>query len=924
VKQVRPHILVFCVLAIVLLTGTNRALQNALTDMRFGWFPRQASGDIVLVAIDSPSIEKIGVWPWPRQKHADLIGKLESAGASDIVFDVDFSSPSNPASDQALADALQKAGGSVVLPAFKQLVGSGDGKTIHVNRPLPQFDTHAWSAIVNVAIEPDGLVRRYSFGEMLDGKFLPSVGALLAGKYVSNEGPLRIDFSIQADSLITVSYVDVLRGDPAALRKLKDKKVIVGGTAIELGDRFSVPNGRVISGPQLQMLAAESILQGRVLRAASGVVSFGGLALVVLLMLLMWRRLAAIKRVVVLVSFAVAAELGAMLLQAKLAIIIDTSLWHLAIAAYLAAMALDEIDFRSLLGGVAERRFQQIAMSLGDGLVCTDQNALITVWNPGAVAIFGYEPEEMLGQPLDRVCAAGDGAGWSAPFSLLRLPVDALNMPGGKVMELVGRRKNGEAFPLEACFSGWQGVEGFQYGAVMRDISERKRKAERIKYLAEHDTLTGLANRNTLYEHLAARLAETKAEQGKVALLMLDLDKFKQINDTLGHACGDQLLCAVATRLNALVDEMSLVARLSGDEFAIIISGADVADRTKKLAEQTSLAFGKSAFCIGERQLRVNVSIGVAVYPDHCETADELFGNADLALYRAKVAGRGRYVFFERSIREALDAHLLLEAELALAVERKELELFYQPQINLTDGTLAGAETLIRWRHPVRGVVAPAEFMPLVNASAISDRISHWVMETACRQGSQWQKEGHDVRLGVNLSPAQLQSGDLATAVGSVLNDTGFSPGLLELEVTEDILLEDDAMALETFRRVQGLGVAIAFDDFGTGYASLTYLKKFPLDRLKIDKSFVLDVRADSDDAAIVGCTINLGKLLGLSVIAEGIEDAATAELLKGMGCEEGQGYYFGQPMPAAEFERNFLLNSSRDAAVMQSAATAA
>jgi diguanylate cyclase (GGDEF)-like protein/PAS domain S-box-containing protein len=913
---------VSCVLAIVLLTGTNRALQNALTDMRFGWFPRQASGDIVLVAIDSPSIDRVGVWPWPRQKHAELIGKLGSAGASDIVFDVDFSSPSDPVSDQSFAEALQKAGGSVVLPAFKQLVASGDGRTIHVNRPLPQFEKNAWSAIVNVAVEPDGLVRRYSFGELLDGKFLPSVGALLAGKYESSQGPLRIDFSIRSESLPTVSFVDVLRGDAAATQKLKGKKVIIGATAIELGDRFSVPNGRVISGPELQMLAAESILQGRVLRTASVVLTLAGLCLIAILMLMMWRRVAASVRVVVLVSLSVAAELGAMLLQAKLAIILDTSLWHLATAAYLAAMALDEIDFRSLLGGVAERRFQQIAMSLGDGLVCADQNGRITVWNPGAVAIFGYEPKEMIGQPLDRVCALSHGAGLCASFAILQLPIEALNVPGGKVMELEGRRRNGETFPLEACFSVWQGVEGFQYGAVMRDISERKREAERIKYLAEHDTLTGLANRNTLYEHLAARLAGAKAEQGKVALLMLDLDKFKQINDTLGHACGDQLLCAVAKRLNVLVDGMSLVARLSGDEFAIVISGADVEDRAQTLAERTSLAFGNSAFVIGDRQLRVNVSIGVAIYPDHCETADELFGNADLALYRAKVAGRGRSVLFERGIRDELDARLLLEAELGQAAERKELELFYQPQISLKDGRLAGAETLIRWRHPVRGVVAPAEFMPLVNASSISERVSRWVMETACRQGRLWQQQGHDVRLGVNLSPSQLQSGDLAATVAAVLKATGFSPLLLELEVIEDILLEDDEIALETFRRVQALGVDIAFDDFGTGYASLTYLKKFPLDRLKIDKSFVQELRAGSDDAAIVGCTINLGKLLGLSIIAEGIEDAATAELLKDMGCEEGQGYYYAPPMPAAEFEQKFLRKNG--APVTEPAATAA
>ena len=911
-KKYRPHFLVFCVLALILLTGMHNALQNALTDTRFGWFPRQASGKIVLVAIDPHSIETIGVWPWPRRLHADLIDRLESAGASDIAFDVDFSSPSDPAFDQALVDALQRAGGSVVLPAFMQLVGdSENGKTIFVNRPLPQFGEHAWPAVVNVAVESDGLVRRYSYGEILDGKFLPSMGALLAGKDKSKKEPLQIDFNIRADSLPTVSYVDVLRGDPVALRTLKDKKVVIGATAIELGDRFNVPNGRVIPGPILQMLAAESILQNRMLHTSSNVVTWGGLGIIVVLMVVLWHRLTASLRVAVLVGLAIAAELGAIFLQAKLPIILDTSLWHVAIAAYLAALALDEIDFRTLLGRIAEKRFQKIAMSLGDGLVCADQNGLITVWNPGAVSIFGYEPEEMIGQPLDRICTLDDGAGKYAPFSILKLPPEALEVPGCKVMELKGYRKNGQAFTLEACFSKWRGVDGFQYGGVMRDISARRREAERIRYLAEHDTLTGLANRNKLYEQLGAMLAEADIKRCDVALLMIDLDKFKQINDTLGHACGDQLLRGVAERLNTLVEGTGLVARLSGDEFAIVISGSDAVERAKSLSQRTSLAFSQTDFSIGARQIRVNVSIGVAVYPRDCDTAEELLGNADLALYQAKAVGRGGYVFFERGIRDELESRMSLEADLSQAVDRAEFELFYQPQVNLEDGKLVGAEALIRWRRP-NGLVLPDDFIPVVNASSISDGIALWVMETACRQGYLWQQKGHDIRLSINLSPSQFQLGDLAATVGSILRNTGFSPLLLELEVTESILLEDDERALEIFRRIQDLGVRIAFDDFGTGYAGLTYLKKFPLDRLKIDKSFVCKLTANSDDMAIVGATISLGKQLGLSVVAEGIEDRATANLLRSRGCDEGQGFYFGRPMPAVEFEQRFLSKDTR------------
>jgi len=927
VKQYRAHILVSCVLATIVASGTHNSLQSALSDARFSWFPRQASGDIVLVAIDSPSIEQMGAWPWPRERHAELIGRLLRAGAGDIVFDVDFSSPSNPTSDRTLVAALREAGGSVVLPAFKQRVNTGGTETIHVNRPLPQFDEHAWSAIVTVAVDPDALVRRYSFGETLDGRLLPSLGALLAGKHEIKEEPFRIDFSIRPESLPVVSYVDVLRGDPAALGKLKGKKVIIGATALELGDRFSVPNGRVVSGPQLQMLAAESILQRRELQTTSDIATFCGLGLIALIMTLLWRRRPATLRLVIPLAIAAMAELAAVLLQAKLAIIVDTSLWHVAVAVYLAAMALDEIDFRKLLGGIAERRFQRIAMSLGDGLVCTDRNGVVTVWNPGAQAIFGYGAEEMIGRKLETICAFVDGTGKSAPFSPLELPFGAPPESGGHVVELEGRRKNGNTFPLEASLSRWEGVDGFQYGAVMRDISERRREAERIRYLAEHDTLTGLANRHALYEHLNAALAAADTAQRKIALVVLDLDKFKQINDTLGHAWGDRLLCAVAQRLAALVESTGLVARLSGDEFAVVISGADAPAQAATLCERMCLAFGKIPFSIGERQVRINLSIGVAIYPDYGVNADELFGNADLALYRAKAAGRGRHVLFERTIREEIETRSAMEAALERAIARKELELFYQPQVSLKNGKLVGAETLIRWRHPQRGLVAPGEFMPIVKASSISNRIALWVIETACGQGRLWQQQGHELRLGVNLSPSQLQSGNLVATVEGVLRDTGFSPGLLELEVTEDILLEDDNSAREMFRQLQDLGVRIAFDDFGTGYASLTYLKKFSIDGLKIDQSFVRELRADSDDAAIVGYTISLGRMLGLRVIAEGIETAATSELLQRMGCEEGQGYHFGAPMPAAEFERRFLAKSGAhpgDGTARETAASAA
>jgi diguanylate cyclase (GGDEF)-like protein len=487
------------------------------------------------------------------------------------------------------------------------------------------------------------------------------------------------------------------------------------------------------------------------------------------------------------------------------------------------------------------------------------------------------------------------------------------------LLELEGLRKDGSAFPLEVCFSEWEALDGLHYGATMRDISERKREAKRILYLAEHDTLTGLANRNKLHQRLDELVGAPRPMPA--ALLMLDLDKFKQINDTLGHACGDEVLRRVAEHLKGICGKDTLIGRLGGDEFAIIVTGNQALACAKTLAETICAAFGQFIFPIGSRQLRVEASVGIAAYPDHCATTDDLLGNADLALYEAKARGRGGLVLFEQAFRSKLQDRLSLETELVRAVINEEFELFYQPQVTLGTGHLVGAEALIRWRHPHRGLILPDQFMPVVNASSISDQICLWALRTACKQGRRWEEQGFALRIGVNLAPSQFLTDDLPGIVAAVLNETGLSSHLLELEVTENILLDDDARALAIFQQIQALGVHVAFDDFGTGYASLTYLKKFPLDRLKIDKSFVLKMKSNSDDMAIVGATLAMAHLLGLSVIAEGVEDEATAQLLAQKGCSEGQGYFFGRPMAASDFERRLLGGQDSEVAMPETAA---
>lgn len=345
---------------------------------------------------------------------------------------------------------------------------------------------------------------------------------------------------------------------------------------------------------------------------------------------------------------------------------------------------------------------------------------------------------------------------------------------------------------------------------------------------------------------------------------------------------------------------------MGGDEFVVVIEAVDAEAKLEMVARSIADIFASRYTQVQGSAFLVSASSGGAVYPRDGNTADELLAKADLALYRAKNKGRGAYVPYQISFKEELDQRRVLEAELDRAVREGEFELWYQPQVRLSDASITGVEALIRWRHPTRGVVAPGEFLGVLNAGNLSTNVGAWVLRTACQNGKHWQSAGRNVRVGVNLSPSQLHS-QLPQDIERVLAETGFAPHLLEVEVTENILLnEDDPTTIDLLHRIRALGVRIAFDDFGTGYASLSYLTRFPLDRLKIDRSFIRDFGTNARNTAIVTAIIDLGKRLGHSVIAEGVENQGCAKLLQDAGCMEGQGYYFGKPMTREHIDELF------------------
>ena len=431
---------------------------------------------------------------------------------------------------------------------------------------------------------------------------------------------------------------------------------------------------------------------------------------------------------------------------------------------------------------------------------------------------------------------------------------------------------------------------------VAADVTDRVRAEARAVHLAYHDPLTELANRRRLLEDLAATLTRLKRDGGNAALLLVDLDGFKGVNDTLGHAAGDGLLRAVAARLCACTRETDLVARLGGDEFAIIQAGAAQPAEVALLADRLVQAV-RAPFEVEGQRVEVGASIGV-VLADAAATADGLLRNADLALYRAKAEGRGTWRFFEAGMDAAMQARRALEADLRRALLEGQFELFYQPLIHAATEGLAGFEALVRWNHPARGLVSPAEFIALAEETGLIRPLGAWVLGRACADAAGWPAH---VKVAVNLSPVQFVRGTLVGEVKQALAASGLAPGRLELEITESVLLQDDDATLAVLHQLRGLGVRIAMDDFGTGYSSLSYLRRFPFDKIKIDQSFVRGMAEHEDCSAIVRAVVGLGRSLGMTVNAEGVETAGQLSALRAEGCAEVQGYLFSRPQPVSE-----------------------
>ncbi|HEX8949947.1 MAG TPA: EAL domain-containing protein [Dissulfurispiraceae bacterium] len=549
----------------------------------------------------------------------------------------------------------------------------------------------------------------------------------------------------------------------------------------------------------------------------------------------------------------------------------------------------------------SETRLRGIASTALDAVILIDSDGNVSFWNDAATRMFGYTREEMTGKYLHSyIMPERHTDRFKRGFEAFRLTGEGPFI--GKVYETDARRKDGTEFPVELSLAALQLKGKWNAVGIVRDITERKRMEEEIRHLAHHDELTGLPNKRLFMEVVKFELAQAQRNERKLAILFLDLDRFKEVNDTLGHGAGDSLLKEVAGRLKASVRKSDTVARIGGDEFNILLSDISRVEDITTIARKVMSAFQRPFLAAGH-EFHVTTSIGISIYPDDSEEIETLFRYADIAMYHAKERGRNSHQFYNSEINIRSVERMKFESYLRRTIEREELSVYYQPQVDIKSGHIVCAEALVRWRHPKLGLLPSKLFIPAAEKTGFITTIDEWVMRTACAQFKEWQEAGHpSLCVTVNLSARGFQNPDLVATIARILEETGLPPYCLDIEITESTAMYDIDRTITQLNELTAMGVRISIDDFGTGYSSLSYLKRLPIQRLKIDRSFVKDITTDPDDRAIIKAVTAMAHNMKMTVVAEGVETREQLNFLHETQCDEAQGYFYSKPLPPEEF----------------------
>jgi diguanylate cyclase (GGDEF)-like protein/PAS domain S-box-containing protein len=871
------------VAAVVSTAGLFTTLDRAFLDLQTRWLQHEVASDVVIVEIDARTLKELGQWPLPRSLHAELIEKLARAGGERIFLDIDFSTASAESEDARLAAALASLRAPAVLPAFWQPYSTGTTALI-LSKPLPHFAAHARLGLVDLVPGADGLVREVADPTTLPAGVAP-VWAMLTADSAVTSSALTLDYRIAPSSFERRSYVDILRSPKVP--RLNGKTIFVGATAVELGDIVAVPVHRALPGVVVQAIAYESARAGSLMTASSvGVL----VALVPWIGLCAWMLVRGRWRQSPLLAAALSgfALAGASVLYAVYSIEVPASPFVCAALTVWIASLLRTLGFEAWRSWWAMRRardqdqlLRRVIDHSSDAVLTLDSSTVVRTANPAAHAMFGAAENALIGTHLDSF----------APqlSAILKAPHDVVS-----TLSRALTRADGSRVAVEVSKAELRWEQDVITTLTLRDVTLQHNREAELRHLAMHDALTGLPNRAFLAERIDTAFRD-RGGQGSIALLMLDLDGFKEVNDTLGHSMGDALMRELGVRLAQLADVERHVARVGGDEFAVLCNVADSSE-VAELAQQLVLLV-EDPIVIKGIPVSLGTSIGVALSPEHAADGESLLKHADVALYLAKRKKTG-IEFYDPSTDTNSPRRLEMLTLLRAAVSRNELMLHYQPKVALASGDVTEVEALCRWDSPVLGPVAPSEFIGLAEASDIIRSLTEWTIHQALVDCREWHDQGVNLQVAVNLSARHMQDAHLPRWLESVFRTTGTRPQWLELEITESAIMMDPERAARILHALRELGVLISIDDFGTGYSSLAYLRTLAVDRLKIDRSFIAGIDQGEREQIIVESTIKLAHGLGLSAVAEGIETQSQYSILRSLGCDIGQGYLIAKPMP--------------------------
>jgi len=888
VYNLLPIVTAFLISVGLYYSGWLNDIENKLDENEFHLLRTNYNSDIVIVEINPVSLKAMNGWPWPRRHYANVINNLVKAQAKYIFLDIDFSAHSQD--DNILTESLKRApAGSILMPAFLQYSNTGESKYLTLSKPNEKFNKYITPVSVNLQPDKDGLVRHVKLLSEFAGELTPTA-AIIFNDYQAKPGErIKLNFRISPDSFQHISFHDIYNNNFNP-ELLKDKYVIIGATALELSDQIALPVYRSLAGPVVQAILYQSLVNGALITPGklktTVMIVLCGIPVWFLFTTPGWRN-----GFLHLLAINIAILIASVFFHFNLNILLDIApliLFTLLSYTFLLFSKIDSQFYKIISQKLTlhnkEELMTHVIKNTSEGIIILDRYLNVKTLNSAAKAIFGVNDDALINVSATSL------------FPNLDLNQKQLNK---KQIETIALYKNSHErpveIPVEITLNQISLNEEIIYTLFVHDISARKAQQANLQYQATHDSLTGIHNRAHFLTVLNEAIRVFKEDNKPAILIMIDLNNFKDINDTLGHNTGDNILITLGRRLHSLEDEKTCVARLGGDEFSILTGNLYPKNhldlyiaKIQKLISTPILLKGIS--------LSIDAAIGVAYIPEHATTDDEILVAVDVAMYKSK-QNKESYSIYDPQSDYHAKRNLTISNDIKQAISNNQLSLHYQPKIDIKSGMAVSFEALIRWQHPQLGMISPDEFIPIVENSSLIKPMTMYTIECAVKKLKELQKEGFDISIAVNLSAKLLDDNNLVSDITNLLTLYNVPAEKLTLEITESAAMNENEHTNNILNNLIKKDIKLSIDDFGTSHASFSYLKQLPASELKIDKLFISNICNDDSDKIITSSITSLAHGLNMQVVAEGIENEQTYNYLKEINCDLAQGYWISKPL---------------------------